>query len=144
VRAVLGGADLLTLFALSGKEDEPVEFPLMSILRDSLGRPESEVHRFRQVWLYPQSQPSVGQRVASAIPFFYFGFYRESASQEKVPAPLLDLAKPMPSLWRRFLVAGVQRALFDPQVFYIRSSTRTVSTIRGVIGADNWFGRHRF
>jgi len=99
---------------------------LMSVLRDSLGRPESEVHRFRQVWLYPQSQPSVGQRIASAIPFFYFGSQRESASHEKVPAPLLDLAKPMPSMWRRILVSGVQRGLFDPQVFYIRSSTRTV------------------
>ena len=131
VRAVPGGADLLTLFALSGKEDEPVEFPLMSILRDSLGRPESDVHRFRQVWLYPQSQPSVGQRVASAIPFFYFGFHRESASPEKAPAALLDLAKPMPSLWRRFLVSGVQRALFDPQVFYVRSSTRTVQHNQG-------------
>jgi hypothetical protein len=117
---------LFTLFARSGKEDEPDEFPLMSLLRDSLGRPESEVHRFRQVWLYPQSQPSMGQRVASAIPFFYFGSPRESAFQQKAPPPVLDLAKPMPSLWRRFLVSGVQRALLDPQAFYIRSSTRTV------------------
>jgi len=126
MRSLPGGAELLTLFARSGKEDEPREFPVMSILRDSLGRPENDVHRFGQVWLYSQSQPSVGQRVASAIPFFYFGFPRESELQEKAPAPLLDLTKPMPSLWRRVLVSGVQRALLDPQAFYIRSSTRTV------------------
>jgi hypothetical protein len=126
IQPLPGGAELLTLFAHPGKNDEPGEFPLMSILRDSLGRPESEVHRFRQVWLYPQSQPSVGQRVASAIPFFYFGSSREAGFQEKAPAPLLDLAKPMPSLWRRVLMSGVQRTLFDSQAFYIRSSTRTV------------------
>lgn len=126
MKSLPGGAELFTLLARSGKEDEPGEIPLMSILRDSMGRPESEVHRFRQVWLYPQSQPSVGQRVASAIPFFYFGSHRESASQTEAPAPFLDLAKPMPSLWRRFLVSGVQRTLLDPQAFYIRSSSRTV------------------
>src|SRR5262245_15552058 len=129
VESLPRGAELLTLFARSQKDDnaeQDDEFPLMSILRDTLSSSDSDVHRLRQIWLYPHSQPSLGQRVASAIPFFYFGFHRESTSFGKVPAPVLDLARPMPSLWRRVLVSGIQRTLFDPQTFYIRSSTRTM------------------
>ena len=129
VQSLPRGAELLTLFARSRKEqnaEQNDEFPLLSILRDTLSSSDSDVHRLRQIWLYPHSQPSLGQRVASAIPFFYFGFHRENTYCGKVPPPLLDLAKPMPSLWRRVLVSGIQRTLFDPQTFYIRSSTRTM------------------
>ena len=67
-------AQLLTLFCracgvLTGTEQD---LPLVSVLRDTLGDQTSENDRVTYVWLLTYAHPRMGQRILSAIPFFYW------------------------------------------------------------------------
>src|SRR5215204_1592003 len=73
---VSGGAQLLTVHArLLGLESNKAEaeqwVPLVSILRDTLGDPNRENDRLRYVWPLTYTTPTLKQRFAAAIPFFY-------------------------------------------------------------------------
>src|SRR5689334_14538619 len=71
---VLGGAELITVHAkLSGLESEENDkwIPLVSILRDTLGDNNPENDRLRYVWPLTYTRPTMKQRLAGAIPFFY-------------------------------------------------------------------------
>ncbi len=52
-------AELLTLFF------ETEEFPLISVVRDTLGSDDPDVHRLRYVWTHTYATPSLQQRLAS-------------------------------------------------------------------------------
>src|SRR5688572_32912210 len=71
---VPGGAELITVHAkLSGLESDKNDkwIPLVSILRDTLGDNIPENNRLRYVWPLTYTRPSLKQRAAAAIPFFY-------------------------------------------------------------------------
>src|SRR5262249_29219874 len=71
---VPGGAELITVHAkLSGLESEENNkwIPLVSILRDTLGDNNPENDRLRYVWPLTYTRPTMKQRLAGAIPFFY-------------------------------------------------------------------------
>ena len=71
---VAGGAELITVHArLAGLESDTNDkwVPMMSILRDTLGDLNSENDRLRYVWPLTYTRPTIKQRLAAAIPFFY-------------------------------------------------------------------------
>jgi hypothetical protein len=59
------GAELATVFAGNG-------VPVVSVLRDSLG--SADAVRLRNVWVLTYTRPTVGQKLAAAMPFFYKRF----------------------------------------------------------------------
>src|SRR5262245_66545643 len=69
-----GGAELITVHArLAGLESTENDnwVPLVSILRDTLGDNDAENNRLRYVWPLTYTRPTIKQRLADAIPFFY-------------------------------------------------------------------------
>src|SRR5262245_3441911 len=71
---VPGGAELITVHAkLAGLESDNNDnwVPLVSILRDTLGDNDAENNRLRYVWPLTYTRPTIKQRLADAIPFFY-------------------------------------------------------------------------
>jgi hypothetical protein len=127
---IVGGAELLTLFGrVQGAPERaagsgPVEIPLMSILRDSLGDEDPTNDRLRDVWMLTYTQPALTQQLAAAVPFFYSRVGNKGDSGETVPPPIADLVKKGTSVWNRFSWAVVQRS-FDASALLISSSTRT-------------------
>src|SRR5437764_182103 len=78
-----GGAELITVHAkLAGIESNENDkwIPLVSILRDTLGDNNPENNRLRYVWPLTYTRPTVKQRFAAAIPFFYTA----AANKEKL------------------------------------------------------------
>src|SRR5687767_1127815 len=71
---VPGGAELITVQAkLIGLESDKNDkwIPLVSILRDTLGDDNPENNRLRYVWPLTYTRPTLKQKLAAAIPFFY-------------------------------------------------------------------------
>jgi hypothetical protein len=120
-------AQLLTLFcracrtAAEGTQD----LPLVSVLRDTLGDNDSENDRVTYVWLLSYSRLNFGQRILSAVPFFYWrvGDGSKSVGPRDTP-PLFDLTAPqhpvMSAMGRNIL----QWAALDPMIFPVRASSR--------------------
>jgi hypothetical protein len=113
---VPGGAELITVHAkLSGLESDKNDkwIPLVSILRDTLGDNIPENNRLRYVWPLTYTRPSLKQKLAAAIPFFYTRVgNKEQAS--KTPPPALDLAAPESDVWNKMFWAALQSILLDP------------------------------
>jgi hypothetical protein len=119
---VPGGAELITVEAkLSGLESEKW-VPLVSILRDNLGDENPENDRLRYVWPLTYTRPTVKQRLAAAIPFFYTRIGNKDGSS-KTPPPALDLAAPESDVWNKVLWAALQNVLLDPYGTPIKAST---------------------
>lgn len=124
---VAGGAELVTVFGRSKplQPGGPAEdIPLVSVLRDSLGSPNPESARLRYVWVLTSTRPTLVQRFASALTFFWFrpGGKRHA---DQVPAPVLDLAAPAKSVWSRLAANSVQALQLDGLGVPVRSSTRS-------------------
>lgn len=121
---VPGGAELITVHAkLSGLESDENDkwIPLVSILRDTLGDDIPENNRLRYVWPLTYTRPSLKQRIAAAIPFFYARVgNKERAS--KTPPPALDLAAPEGDVWNKIFWAALQGILLDPYGTPIKAS----------------------
>ena len=70
-----GGIELFTIkVKLPGREnmdEEDAEYPLLSLLKDTLGKPDRETHRIRMLWGYGITRPSLTQKIVSLVPFFY-------------------------------------------------------------------------
>src|SRR5512132_374060 len=89
---VAGGAELITVHAkLAGLESTENDkwIPLVSILRDTLGDNNSENNRLRYVWPLTYTRPTIKQRLAAAIPFFYTRVGNKE-KLTKTPPPALD------------------------------------------------------
>jgi hypothetical protein len=129
VKALSGGAELLTLFRQENPSDSQefssADVPLVSILRDSLGRPEPEYHRYRQTWVYGEYSPSSLQKVAAMLPFFYFHPGQSGPNKNKAPKPVLDLSHAGNKPWLQWLKTSSQRYFFDQQASWLRGSTHT-------------------
>jgi hypothetical protein len=122
---VPGGAELITVHAkLSGLESDKNDkwIPLVSILRDTLGDDNSENNRLRYVWPLTYTRPSMKQRLAAAIPFFYTRVGNKH-SANKLPPPALDLASPESDTWNKIFWAAIQNILLDPYGTPIKAST---------------------
>ena len=122
---VEGGAELITVHAkLAGLESAENDkwIPLVSILRDTLGDTNRENDRLRYVWPLTYTRPTMKQRLAAAIPFFYTRVGNKE-KLSKTPPPALDLASPESDVWDKIFWAALQNILLDPYGTPIKAST---------------------
>jgi hypothetical protein len=125
---VAGGAELITVHAKlagldSGPEDQWV--PLVSILRDTLGDATGENDRLRYVWPLTYTRPTVKQRLAAAVPFFYSRVGNKESLSQKTPPSAIDLAAPEKDVWNKLFWTALQNILLDPYGTPIKASTST-------------------
>lgn len=119
------GAELITVHAkLDGLESNNNDkwIPLVSILRDTLGDNTVENNRLRYVWPLTYTRPSLKQRLAAAIPFFYVRVGNKNKTT-KTPPPALDLASPESEVWNKLFWTALQNVLLDPYGTPIKAST---------------------
>jgi hypothetical protein len=124
---VNGGAELVTLFghlSAPGSEGQDQPVPLLSVLRDTLGDGDSNNDRLRYVWILTSTRPTAIQRAASAVSFMWFrAGTRQHAN--RVPAPVMDLASPIKTVWPNLLGDSLQATELDPLGMAVRTSTRS-------------------
>jgi len=122
-REVPGGAQLITVFGeIPGVEGGAV--PLVSIVRDTRGDGDLDNDQLRQLWVLTSSNPTLLQKAASAIPFFYWraGFLKNGNGR---PKPVLDLSNPEKHVWAALAETAAQVMALDPYGALIRSATRS-------------------
>jgi hypothetical protein len=122
---VPGGAELITVHAkLAGLESTANDkwIPLVSILRDTLGDGNAENNRLRYVWPLTYTRPTLKQKLAAAIPFFYTRVGNKE-TLSKTPPPALDLASPESEVWNKIFWTALQNILLDPYGTPIKAST---------------------
>jgi hypothetical protein len=126
-------AQLLTLFcrACGVSKDTEEDVPLVSVLRDTLGDQSGENDRLTYVWLLTCAHPRMGQRILSAIPFFYWRISKGSKSVSKHDAvPFMDLSAPENPMMARVGQDLLQWTAFDPMMTPVRASTHAYGTNR--------------
>ena len=122
------GAELLTIHArLDGipSEDSNNWVPLVSILRDTLGDSQPENDRLRYVWPLTFTRPTLKQRVASAIPFFYTRVGNKNATSVGVPPVAFDLSAPEGEVWNKIFWSALQNILLDTYGIPLKASSNT-------------------
>ena len=120
-----GGAELLTVFGrLRPDGNSNQEAPLISVVRDTLGDNSPENDRLRYVWMLTYTKPTLGKRIASAIPFLYRSVSNETRTSNAPPSPLFDLTNIRRQAWKKFFVTGLQRAFFDNYGLPLKASSR--------------------
>jgi hypothetical protein len=127
--AVPGGAQLITLFGHgTGSETEGErqnEIPILSVLRDTLGDSDPTNDRLRQVWVYSYVNPSLWQKVAAGLPFFYLSAHKNRAPAGELPGPLLDLGNPRKDTWRSLTEVVLQSEVLDGIGMPLKLTTRS-------------------
>ena len=129
--AVGDTAEVLTLFcrACEKADSKPADVPLVAVLRDTLGDANPETDRLSYVWLLSYRRPNLGQRLASAIPFFYWRIGGDPAvGNEKKIAPLFNVAAPEHPLVGDLSSDLLQWTMLDPMTTPIRASSRAYRT----------------
>jgi hypothetical protein len=121
---VSAGAELITAFGQLKLGPGSPELPLVSVLRDTLGDDSPENDRLRYVWVYSYTSPTLTQRAAASVPFFYARAGNRSSGG--VPTPVLDLSAPNRDAWSRLVWNSIQNLVLDQQGFAIKASTRTL------------------
>lgn len=126
---VANGAQLVVFFERledAGKADpRQREMPLFAVLRDTLSDDNPTDDRLRQVWIFTYSSPSIAQRAAAGVPFFYHRSGLDSGSAAHTPRPILDMARPARGEWRRIVYAVAQTQGLDPFGAMARLTTRS-------------------
>ncbi len=126
--SVAGGAELITIQArLDGLEAETDQkwVPLVSVLRDTLGDLSPENDRLRYVWPLTYTRPTLKQRAAGAIPFFYTRIGNKQPSNGKVPPPIMDLAAPEKQVWEKLFWTALKNILLDPYATAVKASSES-------------------
>jgi hypothetical protein len=122
-----GGSELLTVFGRlpDGKiEAKFDDVPLVSVLRDSLGDSNSGNDRLRYVWVLSSASPTLLQRAASALPFYYW-HANLGKNADRRPIAVLDLGAPARNVWTSVAGPLTQVAALDPEGALVRASTRS-------------------
>jgi hypothetical protein len=94
------------------------------VLRDTLGDQDPENDRLRYVWVLSSASPSLLNRAAGSLPFFYwrpdFG-----KNADRQPVPVIDLGAASRGVWTSLAGQLTQVLALDPEGALIRSSTRS-------------------
>ncbi len=127
-------AQVLTLFcyACGTGSASAEDVPLVAVLRDTLGESDPETHRLLYVWLLGYQRPNLGQRLLSAVPFFYWRVGSSAAARnEKDLSPLLNVAAPQHPMLGSISSDVLQWTTLDPMTMPIRATSRAyrVNTI---------------
>ena len=117
---VAGGAELITVFG----SEQNTEIPLLSVLRDTLGDENPDHDRLRYVWVLTSSRPTLVQRAAGSLPFFYWR-PQNSHDADRTPAPVLDLGSPARPVFHSLAGEMTQLLALDPEGMLVRTSTRS-------------------
>src|SRR6476660_9446915 len=123
-----GGAELITIHArLDGLESsrEPNWFPLVTILRDTLGDQQLDNDRLRYVWPLTYTRPTNRQRLLGAVPFMYTRVGNKQNASTQAPPPVLDLASTGREVWNQVFWMALQNILLDPDGMPVKASTRS-------------------
>lgn len=122
-------AQLLTLFCRSCLDTNGTaqDVPLVAVLRDTLGDADPRNDRVEYIWLLTYTRPNLGQRLLSAIPFFYWRV-GEGSSSGRSPSPLLDLTAPQQPVFSELRRDLLQWTVFDPMTTPIRATSRAYRT----------------
>lgn len=123
---VAGGAELITIHArLQGLETDTEQqwVPMVSVLRDTLGDFTPENDRLRYLWPLTYTRPTLKQRIAGAIPFFYTRMGNKQPTGEKIPPPIMDLAAPERRVWEKLFWTALKNVLLDPYGAPIKASS---------------------
>lgn len=123
---VEGGGELITVHArLAGLESDANDkwVPLVSILKDTLGDFNSDNDRLRYVWPLTYTRPTIKQRLAAAIPFFYTRIGNKTNVSRNPPPPAFDFAAPENAVWDKIFWAALQNILLDPYGTPVKAST---------------------
>ena len=123
---VAGGAELITVHArLAGLESDTNDkwVPMVSILRDTLGDLNSDNDRLRYVWPLTYTRPTMKQRLAAAVPFFYTQVGSKTKVSSGPPPPALDFAAPENAVWDKIFWTALQNILLDPYGTPVKAST---------------------
>ena len=132
--SVDGTAQLLTLFCNSCgfSHDRGRDVPLVAVLRDTLGDDDADNDRVTYIWLLTYSRPRLGQRVLSAIPFFYWRVGSGSGSVTRHDTvPLMDLSAPQHPMMAHAEREVIQWTAFDPLGGPVRASTHAYRSNAG-------------
>ncbi|MGA8593915.1 MAG: hypothetical protein WB676_04160 [Bryobacteraceae bacterium] len=120
-------AQLLTLFCRDcrSSDSESHDLPLVSVLRDTLGDTDPRNDRVMYVWLLSYQRPTIGQRILSAVPFFYWRVGERSGKMNlRDTAPLIDLQQPEHPMFNEFRRDLLQWTALDPRTTPIRATSR--------------------
>ena len=123
---IAGGGELITVHAkLLGvpSETEDQWVPLVSILKDTLGDQNSDNDRLRYVWPLTYTRPTMKQRVAAAIPFFYTRIENKTTSSQRPPPAAFDFAAPEKVVWDKIFWTALQSILLNPYSIAVKAST---------------------
>jgi hypothetical protein len=123
---ISGGLELLTVFGhlADGKAESFEDVPLVAVLRDTLGNSDPATDRLRYVWVLTSASPTLLQRAASALPFYYW-HANAGKNPNHRPIPVLDLGQPARTVWTSLAGSLAQVAAFDPEGAIVRASTRS-------------------
>src|SRR6185503_10360559 len=125
---VAGGGQLITVHAkLLGLPSETGDqwVPLVSILKDTLGDQDSDNDRLRYVWPLTYTRPTMKQRVAAAIPFFYTRIENKTTASKSPPPAAFDFAAPEKVVWDKIFWTALQSILLDPYSIAVKASTNS-------------------
>ncbi len=122
-------AQLVTLLCHSclDASDQKADLPLIAVLRDTLGDENPESDRLTSVWLLTYARPSLGQRLLSAVPFFYWRVGKGSKSTSHA-APLFDLTAPRHPVAFEVSRNILQWTMLDSTVLPVRATSRAYGT----------------
>jgi hypothetical protein len=97
--------------------------PMVAVLRDTLGDSDPANDRLRYIWTLTATSPSLLQRAAGAVPFFY---WRPNLGKRagQVPKAVIDLGDTSSSVWNALAQQLMQVAALDPNGAMVRASTR--------------------
>jgi hypothetical protein len=125
VLPVDNGAELITLFFTDTPRPDAIdrqEVPLISVLRDTLGSTDSEIHRLRYVWVHSSGSPGLKQRIVAATPFIYGKVGNAGIPNGKKPSPVMDLSAQEDRLWKSLWEFALKGALIDPRLSLVESA----------------------
>jgi hypothetical protein len=127
--AVSGGAELLTVFGRIPDSQTGVtaDVPLLSVLRDTLGDDDPANDRLRYLWVLTSASPTLLQRAAAALPFFYFRPNLGKNADHR-PTPAFDLGAASKGVWTAMAGTVTQLVVFDSDGAIVRSATRSYRT----------------
>ena len=98
---VAGGAEILTIFARTRRSE--TEIPLISVLRDTMGDDVPENDQLRYVWLLSYTKGSVGQKIASVVPFLYARTTNHDNPGTGPPPAIADVRRSDKKIWNAVL-----------------------------------------
>lgn len=128
VQPVDGTAELVILSChrCAAAQDSSSNVPLLSVLRDTLGGASSETSRLTYLWLLSAGYYNLGQRILSAVPFFYWPVGNSAPSSGPgFPRPLLNLNTPLHPVMAQAGRSIVQWTAFDPLANPVRAMSRS-------------------